>query len=356
MLLTVKEEITPFHPLHELSSQRIVISRTPIRISFFGGGTDYLNYYERHGGAVLGTTINKYTYVSVNTFDAFFDHKIRVAYSRTELVKTIDEIQHPSARECLRYMGISSNLDIHIFSDLPAKTGLGSSSSFTVGFLNALYALLGRKVSKQTLASQACLIEQQRLQEHVGSQDQFHTAYGGLNVIEFKPLHIQVRPVILSRMKTDYLEQHLMIFYTGLTRFANEILEEQIKRTQEKTNDEYLSIMKEMVYEAEEILTNESDYECMLQKVGTLLHESWELKKQLSSKITSPIIDQAYKAAKAAGAYGGKLCGAGSGGFLALFVPLHFQANVREVLKNLPEVKFRFENEGSTIVYMKDSS
>lgn len=331
----------------------IIISRTPVRISFFGGGTDYPDFYLRNGGAVLGTTIDKFTHVSVSTQSGFFDHKIRIGYSRTELVSSIEEIEHPSIRECLRFKDISDNLDIHIFSDLPARTGLGSSSSFTVGFLSTLYALKGQKIPKQRLAEEACHIEQNCIKENVGSQDQFHAAHGGLNIIEFNTKGTLVKPVIISKDKLEYLESHLMMFYTGLTRFASEVVKEQIEKTQNQSNDAFLSRMLEMVYEAEEIISNEPK-ERMVQKFGLLLNESWELKKKLSSKVSNSFVDQAYAAARNAGAYGGKLCGAGSGGFLALFAPPEFQNQVREALKGLLEVKVGFEDAGNTVIYMKN--
>jgi len=331
----------------------MIISRTPVRISFFGGGTDYPSYYQRLSGNILGATVNKFTYVSVNTLSDFFDHKIRIGYSKTELVKSIHEIEHPSIRECLKFMNIESNLDIHIFSDLPAKTGLGSSSSFTVGFLNALYALQGKRVSKQKLGEQACYIEQKMIGENVGSQDQFHAAYGGLNIMEFNDSNIRVKPVVMSGEKLDWLEQHLMVFYTGLTRFASDVVKEQIENTKNKSKDDYLSKMGAMVPTAEDILTHAKKEE-MPGILGSLLHQSWELKKNLSSKISNPIIDQAYEQALAAGAYGGKLCGAGSGGFLALLVRPDLQAQVKTSLNSLLQVDLGFENTGSTIIYMKD--
>ncbi len=331
----------------------LIISRTPVRISFFGGGTDYPAYFKRNKGATLGTTINKYTYVSVNTLSDFFEHKIRIGYSKTELVKNISEIQHPSIRECLNFFKMADNLDIHIFSDLPAKTGLGSSSSFTVGFLNALYALQGKKIPKQKLAEEACFVEQNCIKENVGSQDQFHAAHGGFNVFEFHNDYINVRPLIISSEKKQLLENSLMIFYTGLTRFASDVVKEQIQKTQSKNNDEYLKQMLDMVYQAEDIITASSN-ENLVRKFGFLLDNSWNLKKKLSSKITNPIIDEAYTKAKQHGAYGGKLCGAGSGGFLALFAPLEKQDAIRKSLKNLLEVKFKFENSGSSIIYMKN--
>lgn len=331
----------------------LIISRTPVRISWFGGGTDYPDYYLRHSGAVLGTTIDKYTHVSVNTLSNFFEHKIRIGYSKTELVSDVNDIDHPSIRECLKFKGVDDNLDIHIFSDLPAKTGLGSSSSFTVGFLNALYALKGRKIPKQQLAEESIHIEQQLIAENVGSQDQVHAAFGGLNLIEFTETHIHVKPLVISREKRVFLQDHMMIFYTGLTRHASVILDEQIEKTKNSSNDAHLKRMHEMVYEAEDLITSLPKEE-MVKAFGELLGKSWELKKQLSSKICNPTIDAAYQKAVDAGAYGGKLCGAGSGGFLALIIPPEKQAQAKENLNGLMEVSFLFENAGSTIIYMKD--
>jgi len=330
-----------------------IISRTPVRISFFGGGTDYPAYYFRHPGATLGTTIDKYTYISINTLSAFFEYKLRISYSKIELVKTIEEIEHPSIRGCLAHKGGFSSIDIHISSDLPAKTGLGSSSSFTVGFLNALYAMEGKKIPKQKLAEEACHVEQRVIGENVGSQDQFHAAFGGMNVIEFSPNQIRTRPLIISRGKKELLQNHLLIFYTGITRYANDIVKEQIEKTRNLDNDSYLCRMYEMVFEAEEIISNASEKEIM-PLLGKLLNEGWGLKKQLSSKISNPFIDQLYQQALERGAYGGKLCGAGSGGFLALFAPPEAHPHIREAFSALLEVHFRFENEGATIIYMKE--
>lgn len=332
---------------------RRVISRTPVRISFFGGGTDYPAYYSRCPGAILGTTINKYTYVSLNSLSEFFEYKLRISYSKIELVSKLEEIQHPSVKGCLLHKQAFSPLDIHISADLPAKTGLGSSSSFTVGFLNALAAMEGKKISRQRLAEEACHIEQGVIREHVGSQDQFHAAFGGMNIIEFDASHIRVRPVVISSQKKQIFEDHLMIFYTGITRYAHEVVKEQIDKTQSLDNDSYLRRMYDMVFEAEGVLSDASDQEVMPQ-LGKLLDEGWQLKKRLSSKISTPYIDELYQKAMNCGAYGGKLCGAGSGGFLALLVPPHLQDELRASLKDLLEVDCRFENEGSTIIYMKE--
>jgi len=304
----------------------LIICRSPVRISLFGGGTDYPGYYARHVGAVLGATIDKFTHVSISTPGNYFDYKIRISYSKTELVRSVHEIEHPSIRECLKFKNFDQNLDIHIFSDLPAKTGLGSSSSFTVGFLHAIYALLGQKIPKQRLAEEACFIEQQLIQENVGSQDQFHAAFGGINIIEFNSGNSRIRPVIAPKDNIDMLEGHLLLFYTGLTRHASEILKEQIDRTNSTDNDTYLKRMYEMVFEAEDLLTQR---DCM-PALGKLLDEGWNLKKQLSSKITNPTIDRAYENAMREGAYGGKLCGAGSGGFLAMLVPPERQEGVKK--------------------------
>ena len=330
-----------------------IISQTPLRISLFGGSTDYPDYYLRRQGATLGMTIDKHIYVGLSPISPFFDHKIRISYSKIELVNSIDEIQHPSVKACLKYKNIDLPLDIHIIADLPAKTGLGSSSAFTVGFLNALYAMQGIKISQQRLAEEACHVEQKVIQERVGSQDQFHSAFGGLNVFQFDPSHVNVRSVIISRSKKTILENQLLMFYTGQTRFANDVLQEQLDNTQKLNNDAYLQRMYEMVFEAEDMISHSSDDE-MPRLLGRLLDEGWNLKKKLSSKISNPVIDQYYDAAISSGAYGGKLCGAGGGGFLIFLVPKDSMEAVRKALKNLLEVHFFIESHGSTIIYMKD--
>jgi D-glycero-alpha-D-manno-heptose-7-phosphate kinase len=329
----------------------MIISRTPVRISFFGGGTDYREYFERRQGAVLGTTINKYTYVSVNRLSNFFEYKIRVGYSKAELANNVREIVHPSVRETLKFNNMNGNLDIHIFADLPARTGLGSSSSFTVGFLNALYALKGKIITKQKLAEEAIFIEQQLIKENVGCQDQVHAAYGGLNIIEFSRSGIFIKPVVITKEKYQYLNESLLIFYTGLTRYASDVLKEQTEKTKTKGNDGYLARMHDMVFDAEKIISDKPP-EKMVMYLGKLLHEGWEIKKQLSSKITNGFIDNNYRKALNAGAYGGKLAGAGNGGFLFVLAPKKKHSAIRKALNDLLEVKFEFENEGSKIIYL----
>lgn len=330
----------------------MIISKTPVRISLFGGGTDYPDYFNRCKGAVLGTTINKYIYLSINKLSSFFDYKVKVSYSLSEKVSNLDEIQHPSVRECLRFMNMEEGLDIHHFADLPARTGLGSSSSFTVGLLNAIYMLQEKKVPKKILADNALHVEQQLINERVGSQDQVHAAFGGLNLIEFDQNGYKVFPIDIDDPKRSLIEDSLLLFYTGINRFANDILEEQIKNTNTRSKDSYLKTMLKMVYDAKEMMLALKGHN-LIQNLGTLLHQSWECKKQLSSKISNPQINYYYNLAKTAGAIGGKLCGAGHGGFLLLMVPKEKQDTVRDALKELLEVDFKFEQDGSQIIYQQ---
>lgn len=329
----------------------MVISRTPVRLSFFGGGTDYREYFERSKGAVLGTTIDKYTYVSLNKLSDFFEYKIRVGYSKTELVNTPDKIVHPHVREVLKFKYMEGNLDIHIFSDLPAKSGLGSSSSTTVGLLNALYALEGKKISKKRLADETIHIEHHMVHENIGCQDQVHAAFGGLNVIEFGKGEINVRPVIISKEKYSLLNDSMLVFFTGLTRHASEIVVEQIENTKAMDKDDYLKRMYQMVFDAETVISDNTPEE-MIESLGGLLNEGWQLKKQLSSKISNGFIDEMYKKAIDAGAYGGKLAGAGGGGFLFFLAPKDAHPSIRIAMKGLLEVNFNFESEGSKIIYL----
>ena len=330
----------------------MIISRTPVRISFFGGGTDYPDHYERNGGAVIGVTIDKYVYVTINRLSNFFDYKIRVGYSKSELVNSADEIAHPSVRECLKYKGIDGNLDIHIVADLPARTGLGSSSAFTVGFLHDLYALEGEIVSKEQLAKDALHVEQKLIKENVGSQDQIHASYGGFNLIEFSSGQFKVKPIIVSREKRQILEDSMMVFFTGMTRYANEILKEQVERTRARDNDTFLKEMHSMVYDALNTISSENEAS-FVKSLGQLLQEGWRLKKSLSKAVSNQHIDEAYDRAIKAGAFGGKIAGAGGGGFLMLLVDPDRKASVREALGDLLEVQFKFEDTGSSIIYYK---
>ncbi|MHB8621952.1 MAG: GHMP family kinase ATP-binding protein [Sulfuricaulis sp.] len=324
----------------------MIISRTPFRISFFGGGTDYPAWYRQNGGVVLATTIDKYCYISCRYLPPFFEHKYRIVYSKIENVKTISEIEHPAAKSVLDYMKCDRGVEIHHDGDLPARSGLGSSSSFTVGLLNALAALQGKHISKENVADQAIHIEQDIIKENVGSQDQISAAYGGFNRIEFKTDDtFDVRPVILPKERIQMLEGHLMLFFTGFSRFASDIAKSKIENFGQKNTE--LNKMQNMVEEALDLLQGPEN---TFENFGKLLDESWKYKRTLSNKVSTPAIDLIYEAAIKAGASGGKILGAGGGGFMLLFVKPERQKKVREVLKDLIYVPFSFENSGSRIV------
>lgn len=324
----------------------MIISRTPFRASFFGGGTDYPLWFQEHGGAVLATAIDKYCYISCRYLPPFFEHRYRIVYSRIENVREVSEIQHPAVRHVLDILKCHKGLEIHHDADLPARSGLGSSSSFTVGLVNALMALAGRHVTSEHLASTAIHIEQDIIRENVGSQDQILAAYGGFNKIEFlKNGQFSVNPIILPGDKYTELENHLMLFFTGFSRIASEVARSKIENFKSRHNE--LKAMREMVDEAISILQSESRSIC---EFGELLHRNWQYKRSLSSKVSSPAIDKMYETARNAGAIGGKLLGAGGGGFLLLFAEPGAQAAVREKLRDLIYVPFKFEPTGSRIV------
>ena len=330
----------------------MIISRTPFRISFFGGGTDYPVWYKEHGGAVLATSIDKYCYINLRHLPPFFDYNYRLVYSKSEQIQDISEIQHPSIRETLRFMKSDQGLEIHHDADLPARSGLGSSSSFTVGLLNVMYAMKGKMITKRQLALDAIHVEQDLINENVGSQDQTSAAFGGFNKIEFGgEQEIQVQPITIGAKKSQDLQDHLMLFFTGFSRIASEIAGEQIKKTPDKTDE--LNRMREMVDEAIDIL-NSSDSD--ITDFGRLLHESWMIKRSLTDKISTSQVDQIYETAMQAGALGGKLLGAGGGGFILFFVEPEFQPMVKEKLKNLLHVPFKFDTLGSQIIYYAPSN
>jgi D-glycero-alpha-D-manno-heptose-7-phosphate kinase len=326
----------------------MIISRTPFRISFFGGGTDYPVFYREYGGAVLNTTINKYCYITCRYLPPFFDYKYRIRYTTREETRTVAEIKHPSVRECLNFVNLGERgVEVVHNADLPAMSGMGSSSAFTVGLLNALYALKGQLTTKRQLALEAIHVEQDIIGESVGSQDQTAAAFGGFNKIEFGGLRqLWVQPMTLEAGKLDFFQSHLMLFFTGFARNASEIAGEQIKKTPEKTAE--LKAMHEMVDEAVRILDGRQDGYA---DFGRLLHESWMLKRGLTSRIANAAIDEIYQAAREAGALGGKLLGAGGGGFMLLFAPPEIHPQVREKLKELLYVPFKFHDMGSHIVY-----
>ena len=327
-------------------SSFMIISRTPFRVSFFGGGTDYPVWYQECGGAVLATTIDKYCYITCRYLPPFFEHKTRVAYSKIERVKSNGEIEHPAVRGVLEYLKIEHGVEIHHDGDLPARTGLGSRSSFTVGLLDALRALKQTMTTKMDLAKDAIKVEQDILKENVGCQDQVIAAYGGLSRIDFLPNHdIHVTPIILSRERLHDLQSHLLLYFTGFSRYASEIAGEQITVTKERKKE--LAAMYKMVEEGVSILSRTGD----IAEFGSLLRETWLLKRSLTSKISSPVIDEIYEAAEKAGAIGGKLLGAGGGGFMLLFAKPEDHPRIKERLRGLLHVPFSFETMGSQIIF-----
>ncbi len=326
----------------------MIISRTPLRISFFGGGTDYPAWYREHKGAVLSTSIDKYCYISCRLLSPFFNYNYCIVYTKREEVQQISEIEHPSVRESLKFLKERRGVHIHHDADLPARTGLGSSSTFTVGLLNVLYALQGKIVSKRQLAMDAIHVEQDLIKEHVGAQDQTITAFGGFNKIEFKGESIEVIPITLGDDKLDFFQKHIMMYFTGFSRFASEIAKHQIQAIPKKKTE--LKVMYGMVEAAVGILNKNSR---SFDAFGKLLHESWKLKRSLTEKISNPHIDDIYATARKAGALGGKLLGAGGGGFMIFFVRPENQAMVKKRLKKLLYVPLRFENLGSQIVYYR---
>lgn len=324
----------------------MIISRTPFRISLFGGGTDYRPWVAEHGGAVVGTTIDKYCYISVRRLPPFFPHRHRIVYSKVELVREVGEIQHPAVRGVLSELGADEGLEIHHDADLPARSGMGSSSAFTVGLLNAMHAIRGRMTTKLELSRQAIHIEQEVIKEAVGSQDQIWAAYGGFNRIDFLPDGtFQVTPIILNADRRAELHQSMMMFFTGFARDASVVAREQIDNLERRRAQ--LSAMQAMVDRSLEIMRDERT---PLRELGKLMKESWRLKRELAATVSTPAIDEIYDAAIAAGAVGGKLLGAGGGGFILFFVEPGAQRRVRERLAHLIEVSFDFEQEGSKIV------
>jgi len=324
----------------------MIISKTPFRISFFGGGTDYPAWYQENTGAVLSTTIDKYCYISIRYLPPFFEHKHRIVYSFIENVKSVDEIQHPVVKALLKFFKVQKGVEVHHDGDLPAHSGLGSSSAFTVGMLNSMYALKGNIISRNALAKQAIDVERHILKENVGSQDQVAVAYGGFNKIIFLNDHnFRVEPVTIQKERILELQDHLMLVFTGLSRFASEIAADQIKNTSIKKHE--LTAMRHMVDHAVDILNSSRN----IHEFGKLLHESWQIKKKLSNKISNSDIDSMYDKAVKSGALGGKLLGAGGGGFMLLFVPPERRPEVQAALKDFLEVKFAFENDGSQVIY-----
>ncbi len=323
----------------------MVISRTPYRISFFGGGTDYPVWYRHEKGAVLATTINKYCYISCRWLPPFFEHRSSASYAKLELVSSNSRFKHPSLRATLRFLGITEGIQIHHDGDLPARTGIGSSSTFTVGLLNALYALKKVTPSKLRLLQESIHIEQEMIRESVGSQDQTMAAWGGFRRVDFYQDRIRASALSVSKTRLQELQGHLMLLFTGFSRNASVIAAHQIAETRNKKAT--LSMMYQMVQQAGAIVEGSGN----LDDFGRLLHESWMLKRSLTDKITNPVIDGFYQKARRDGALGGKLLGAGGGGFMLLFAHPQRQRAVLRALQHLLYVPFQFEDKGSQIIF-----
>lgn len=324
----------------------MIISRTPFRISFFGGGTDYPVWYSQHGGCVLAATINKYCYLTCRYLPPFFEHRFRVVWSKSEMVQKVDEITHPSVREALRYLRLERGMEIHHDGDLPGRSGMGSSSSFTVGLLHALHGLKGHVVGKKQLAQESIHIEQEVLNETVGSQDQVCAAYGGVNRISFLPNgDFSVQPMTLTPARMAELNSHLMLFYTGIKRTASDVASSYVVSMEARAA--LLHRIREYVDKASDMLNSRQN----LAGFGELLHQAWQDKRALSDKVSNARVDALFDEARCAGAIGGKLLGAGGGGFILLFVPPERQKRVRKQLNRLLQVPFEFEFSGSQIIF-----
>jgi D-glycero-alpha-D-manno-heptose-7-phosphate kinase len=324
----------------------MIICRTPFRISFFGGGTDYPEWYRAHGGAVLAATIDKYCYLTCRYLPPFFQHRLRIVYRQIETCASVDEISHPVVRETLRFLHIDRGIELHHDGDLPARSGMGSSSAFTVGLLHALHALRGEMPTKNQLAKESIYLEQDLLQETVGSQDQVMAAYGGFRHVKFPPDgEIEISPVILPAGRIAELKSNLLLVYTGIARTAADVAKSYVIGIESRRRQ--LRIMKELVDEALDVLASGMDI-CAF---GDLLHEAWQAKRSLSEAVSNSEVDALYEEARAAGAIGGKLTGAGGGGFLLLFVAPEKQPAVLETLGGRIHVPFEFESAGSQIIF-----
>jgi len=330
----------------------MIITRTPFRISFFGGGTDYPDWYRKNGGVVISTTINKYCYISSRYLPPFFDYKYRIRYTLREETQSISEIKHPSVRKCLQFLKIKQGIEMLHTSDLPARSGIGSSSAFTVGFLNSLYTLLGRRRTKMQVALDAIHVEQDLIKESVGSQDQVATAIGGFNIINFaKSGEIHAQPIIITQNKLNILQDHLMLFFTGFSRISSDIAKEQIKQIPKSKKE--LEAMQEIVKKGVDIL---SESRIDLDDFGRLLDQSWKIKRSLTNIISNNKIDNIYETGIKAGALGGKLCGAGGGGFMLFFAKPENQPKIKEKLKHLLYVPFKFEQLGTQVIFNDDKN
>ena len=328
----------------------MIITQTPFRMSFFGGGTDFPGFFNEYGGSVISTTFDKYCYVNVRHLPRFFDYSTEVVYSKTERVNDVEQIEHPAIREAMKFLDMHE-IRLTYEADLPARSGLGTSSSFAVGMLNAFYALKGKYADKRKLAEEAIYLERVLCQESGGLQDQIAAAYGGLNRIDFHDDTFEVTPIIISPERKKALNENLMLFFTGFARFSSDISKSQEKAIKEKKNEQLIEMLK-LVDEAQRVLTTKGD----LNEFGKLLDYTWRLKRGVTSVISNDSIDALYQKALNAGALGGKLLGAGGGGFLLFYVEKDKQSAVRKALDNLLYVPFEFETHGARVLHYTPES
>ena len=324
----------------------MIITKTPFRMSFFGGGTDMENYFKENGGAVLSTTFDKYCYVNVRHLPRFFDYSTEISYSKTERVTNIDDIQHPAVRNAMKMLDMHE-IRLTYEADLPARSGLGTSSSFAVGMLNAFYALKGKYVDKKKLADEAIYLERVLCQEAGGWQDQIAASFGGFNRINFSAEGYEVLPVIISPERKKRLNDNLMMFFTGFTRFSSDV-QKANSASGSKDKNAMLKEMFSLVDDAEKVLT---DKNADLDDFGRLLDHTWKLKRQAGAAVSTNSIDGLYAKGIEAGALGGKLLGAGGGGFLVFYVQPEYQENVRKAMSNLMYIPFEFENGGTRVIH-----
>jgi len=329
----------------------MIITRTPFRVSFFGGGTDYNSWFSEHGGLVIGTTFRRYCYISCRALPPFFDYKTRVVYSSTELVKDNQEIRHPSIRSCLSHLGVQDGLEIHHDGDLPARSGLGSSSTFTVGFLLGLHALHHRMPTRKELANQAIKVEQEILRENVGIQDQIFAAHGGLRVIRIERNgDYDVAPLILPPEYVQAVEEHVLLGFTGQTRDATRLAGAQIDQI--RKGNSHMDEIHSIAQEALRLFSARAD----LPKIGELLDASWKIKRSITTGISNNGIDDLYEAGRKAGAYGGKLLGAGGGGFIMFFAPPYQHQRIQDALRGIKVwVPFKMDQSGAQVIMHTDA-
>ncbi|MDC0586483.1 kinase [Gammaproteobacteria bacterium] len=338
-------------------SPRIIMTQTPFRVSFIGGGTDMPDYFNNHQGGVLGTTINKYTYVVINSLERLLEKKIRTSYSKLELVDEIEDVEDDYVRTILKAnMNIYKNdfYDIHTFGDLPSGTGIGSSSSFVVGMLNAVHNLNSINKKPKELAEEAIHIERVLLDEKGGWQDQIFAAYGGLNYINFHNNSYEINKLSISDSNKSLLEDSCMLFFTNIQRSSSEIQEKVFKKTNLEEKQSYFQEIYRLSIEGKKILESIDNSNEMLKEFGEVVNQGWHLKSSLSDSISNETIDQIYQSAIDAGALGGKACGAGGGGFILFIVPHEYQNSVRKSLSKLKEIEVKFDDSGSTVVFARN--